>query len=436
MINSLFVINLQGKIIIEKHWRGIISRQIVDVFNDESAKFMNSLPGGMEEKGGTGQDWKEPFYTREDVPPILETPKYWLLNVLRDDLIWLCPVDREVDPMLVFEFIHRIIDILTDYLADVSELSIRENFVTVYQLLEEMMDYGYPLTTEPNTLKDIIMPPTIMNRVMTTVGAAAGVAPKFPQNLSTIPWRKAGVKYTQNEIYFDIVEEIDATIAQNGTVVSCEAHGNVVANCRLSGMPDLTLSFINPRVIDDVSFHPCVRYRKWESDKVLSFVPPDGHFKLMSYRAELTHYQALPLQVKPQILISKNGGRFDITVHPRSTDGKPIENVKVSLPMPKSTISVNATCNAGQYMYDPVTKSIKWDIGKIQQRDRAPMLSGTFRSSDLNPETGMTIGIDFQISMYAVSGLKVDSLRLFHEGYKPYKGVRSLTKAGKFHVRT
>ena len=76
--------------------------------------------------------------------------------------------------MLVFEFIHRIIDILTDYLADVSELSIRENFVTVYQLLEEMMDYGYPLTTEPNTLKDIIMPPTIMNRVMTTVGAAAG----------------------------------------------------------------------------------------------------------------------------------------------------------------------------------------------------------------------------------------------------------------------
>lgn len=36
--------------------------------------------------------------------------------------------------MLVFEFIHRIIDILTDYLGDVSESSIRENFVTVYQV--------------------------------------------------------------------------------------------------------------------------------------------------------------------------------------------------------------------------------------------------------------------------------------------------------------
>ncbi|KAI9311783.1 Mu homology domain-containing protein [Dichotomocladium elegans] len=435
MINSLFVINLQGKIIVEKHWRGIISRQIVDVFNDESAKAMNSTPGSFGDKSGLKAS--ENYYSREDVPPILETPKYWLLNVLRDDLIWLCPIDREVDPMLVFEFIHRIIDILKDYLGDVSELSIRENFVTVYQLLEEMMDYGYPLTTEPNTLKDIIMPPTILNRVINTVGAAAGVAPKVPQNLSNIPWRKAGVKYTQNEIYFDIVEEIDATIAQNGSVVSCEAHGNVIAKCQLSGMPDLTLSFVNPRVIDDgLTKEPHSRYRKWESDKVLSFVPPDGIFKLMSYRVALNHFQAMPLQVKPQILLSQNGGKFDITVHPRTSGGKPIENVVLTLPMPKSTNNVNATCNSGQYMYDPVTKSIRWDIGKIQPRDRAPMLSGTFRSGDLDPDAGMTIAVEFQISMYPVSGLKVDSLRLFNEGYKPYKGVRSLTKAGKFFIRT
>jgi hypothetical protein len=49
-------------------------------------------------------------------------------------------------------------------------------------------------------------------------------------------------------------------------------------------------------------------------------------------------------------------GRFDISVQPRSTDGKPIENVVLTLPMPKSSTSVNATCNVGQYMYDPVNK--------------------------------------------------------------------------------
>jgi hypothetical protein len=33
---------------------------------------------------------------------------------------------------------------------------------------------------------------------------------------------------------------------------------------KLSGMPDLTLTFINPRLLDDVSFHPCVRFKRWE----------------------------------------------------------------------------------------------------------------------------------------------------------------------------
>lgn len=33
---------------------------------------------------------------------------------------------------------------------------------------------------------------------------------------------------------------------------------------KLSGMPDLTLTFVNPRLFDDVSFHPCVRFKRWE----------------------------------------------------------------------------------------------------------------------------------------------------------------------------
>ncbi|KAJ2964242.1 hypothetical protein NQZ79_g772 [Umbelopsis isabellina] len=276
--------------------------------------------------------------------------------------------------------------------------------------------------------------------------------------MSSIPWRKAGVKYAQNEIYFDIIEEIDATIEANGAIVSCEAHGNVNVNCRLSGMPDLGLNFINHRILDDVSFHPCVRYQKWESDKILSFVPPDGHFSLMSYRVNLPGQQILPLQVKPQFYNTGNGGKFDISINPRSTDGKPIEKVVVTIPMTKSATTVNATCNVGQYMYDPVTKSIKWEISKIQIRDRTPMLSGTYSSryehielmcdiaamyfvsdqlfySSAAHDTGTTISLQFQISMFAVSGLKVDTLRLYREGYKPYKGVRSVTKAGKFQIR-
>lgn len=41
--------------------------------------------------------------------------------------------------------------------------------------------------------------------------------------------------------------------------------------------------------------------------------------------------------------------------------------------------------------------------------------------SEQTPESGHTITLDFSINMYAISGLRVDSLKIFNEGYKPYK---------------
>lgn len=35
--------------------------------------------------------------------------------------------------------------------------------------------------------------------------------------LSNIPWRRVGVKYTNNEAYFDVIEEIDAILDKSGT---------------------------------------------------------------------------------------------------------------------------------------------------------------------------------------------------------------------------
>ena len=36
--------------------------------------------------------------------------------------------------------------------------------------------------------------------------------------------------------------------------------------------------------LEDIKFHQCVRLARFESDRTISFVPPDGAFDLMSYR--------------------------------------------------------------------------------------------------------------------------------------------------------
>lgn len=86
-------------------------------------------------------------------------------------------------------------------------------------------------------------------------------------------------------------------LLRDGVLVKCEIYGEVQVNSHLSGVPDLTLSFSNPSILDDVRFHPCVRFRPWESQQILSFVPPDGQFKLMSYRCGIVKCNLLCIVV-------------------------------------------------------------------------------------------------------------------------------------------
>lgn len=55
--------------------------------------------------------------------------------------------------------------------------------------------------------------------------SVSGILPSG--QLSAIPWRRSGVKYTNNEAYFDVVEEVDAIIDKNGQTVFAEIQGYV-----------------------------------------------------------------------------------------------------------------------------------------------------------------------------------------------------------------
>jgi len=413
MLQSLFILNNTGEIIIEKHYRGLLNRNICDYFWDEVCKAPS----------------------HEEVLPILQTPKYYLIHIQRNGLFFLGVCSMEVSPLLIVEYLHRVCDVFNQYFEKLSETSIRENFVVVYQLLDEMMDNGIPFTTEPNALMDMIPPSNILKKVVGGITGQSSMSGNIGEgNLSNTPWRKMGVKYANNEIYLDIIEEIDCTVEPNGLAVNTEVAGEVQVTCKLSGMPDLSLSFSNPHILDDVSFHPCVRYNRYEQHKVVSFVPPDGQFKLMNYivKGQLQ----LPIYVKPQITWNQSGGRVSIMVGTKNTGGKPVEDMVVTIPFPKSIASTNLTANFGNVQYDDITKTCKWNIGKIP-KDKSPLLEGTISlpPGGSVPDSNPSVSADFKIVMFAVSSLKVDSLALHNERYKPYKGVRSITKAGKFTVR-
>ncbi|XP_066457705.1 AP-3 complex subunit mu-1 [Eleutherodactylus coqui] len=332
------------------------------------------------------------------------------------------------------------VSVCQDYFGECSEQCLKDNVVIVYELLEEMLDNGFPLATESNILKELIKPPTILRSVVNSLTGSSNMGETLPTGqLSNIPWRRAGVKYTNNEAYFDVIEEVDAIIDKSGSTVFAEIQGVIDACVKMTGMPDLTLSFLNPRLLDDVSFHPCVRFKRWESERVLSFIPPDGNFRLMSYRVSSQNLAAIPVYVKHIITFQENSssGRFDVTVGPKQNMGKTVESIVLTVHMPKVVLNTNLTPTQGTYTFDPVNKVLSWDIGKITTL-KLPNLKGSIslQSGAPKPEENPSLNMNFKIQQLAISGLKVNRLDMYGERYKPFKGVKYLTKAGKFQVRT
>lgn len=123
--------------------------------------------------------------------------------------------------------------------------------------------------------------------------------------------------------------------------------------------------------------------------------------------------------------------------------------------MPKCILNCVLTANQGKYNFDPVSKILHWDIGKIDVT-KLPNIRGSvscklkclgyFNSemytkqvsiatgsnvAEINP----SINVHFTINQLAVSGLKVNRLDMYGEKYKPFKGVKYITKAGRFQIR-
>ncbi|KAJ7977842.1 AP-3 complex subunit mu [Quillaja saponaria] len=415
MLQCIFLVSDSGEVILEKQLTGHrVDRSICAWY--------------WEQVISQGDSFK--------LQPVIASPTHYLFQVLCEGITFLACSQVEMPPLMAIEFLCRVADVLNDYLGGLNEDLIKDNFVIVYELLDEMIDNGFPLTTEPNILREMIAPPNIVSKVLSVVtGNSSNVSDILPgATASCVPWRTTDPKYANNEVYVDLVEEMDAIINRDGVLVKCEIHGRVQVNSHISGLPDLTLSFANPSILDDVRFHPCVRFRPWESHQILSFVPPDGQFKLMNYRVR--KLKNTPIYVKPQLTLDAGTCRISVLVGIRSDPGKTIDSITVKFQLPPGILSADLTSNHGTVNI-LANKTCTWSIDRIP-KDKAPSMSGTFVL-----ETGLkrlhvfpTFQVGFKIMGVALSGLKIEKLDLKNTPSRLYKGFRALTQAGEFEVRS
>ena len=424
-ISAIYFLDRKGRIIIFRNYRGEVDQDISEGFINEVLE--------LDEAN------MKPAFTIDNVHYI------WI----RHQNIYIVAVGkRNINVAMTFSFLYKLKDILIDYFNVLEEETVKDNFVLIYELLDEIMDHGYPQITEGKILKDLIM---ISSNKKNNKTSKENLALTSTMT-NTVSWRKEGIKYNINEAWLDVIEKVDELISSNGNVLSSQINGNVIMKNFLSGMPTVTVG-LNDKVVlqnlgkdttnsiemDDLKFHQCVNKKKFENERIIEFIPPDGEFELMSYR--------LDMQIKPLISVKVNINTISETrieyVAKAKTNFKNrsvANNVSIYIPVPLDIQNATFKTTSGSVVYLSDREDLLWFIKRFEGQTELDMNCSfqvpTVRIDDTTKHLKRPIQVSFEIPYFTVSGFQVRYMKIVEKsGYEAVPWVRYFTKNGEYNIR-
>jgi AP-2 complex subunit mu-1 len=386
--------------------------------------------------------------------PIVQMEGTTFIFVKHTNLYLVAATRGNPNVALIFEYLYQKIRILKSYLGEeFDDESVQGSFTLVYELLDETMDYGYPQNCSIDVLRLYIN----LGSVIHEAGAKEGAA-LTSQITGAIDWRREGIRYRKNEVYIDLHETVSLLTSASGVVLRTEVHGKVMMKAFLTGMPECKFGLNDKLImekegtgttavtksgkkitaveIDDCTFHRCVRLGKFDSERTITFIPPDGEFELMRYRVTQS---SQPFRFIPSVKEeSRTKLMLNLKIHADFSDDRKATSVVIKFPVPTSTASAHIEVSRGRARYEPGERAIVWRISSMPGRSEATMSADV----DLVPSTREKqwvrppISMDFQIPMVAVSGVQVRFLKVYEKSaYQTSRWVRYLSKAGEYQQR-
>jgi AP-4 complex subunit mu-1 len=221
-ISLFFILSPRGDTIIAKDFRG-------------------DMPPGMAEAFFR----KVKSWEKGDAPPVFALDGINCMFVRKNGLLIACTTRYNMSPSIAIEFLNRTAKVFKDYCGVLSEESIRRNFILVYELLDEMLDLGYPQSTSTEALKSFVYNEAA--EVATLAGAANPVrsalgGAKTQSSLAAqkpIALHRGAAKggKQKNEIFVDILERLTVLFSPTGHVLNSTIDGCIQMKSYLAGNP-------------------------------------------------------------------------------------------------------------------------------------------------------------------------------------------------------
>ncbi|XP_030950581.1 AP-4 complex subunit mu-like [Quercus lobata] len=451
MISQFFVLSQRGDNIVFRDYRGVVPKGSAEIFF-RKVKF-----------------WKEDG--EGDAPPVFNVDGVNYFHVKVAGLLFVATTRVNVSPSLVLELLQRIARVIKDYLGILNEDSLRKNFVLVYELLDEVIDFGYVKTTSTEVLKSYIFnEPIVIDAARVPSLGAAGIfmqgskrrMPGTAVTKSVVANEPGGRK--REEIFVDIIEKISVTFSSSGYILTSEIDGTIQMKSYLSGNPEIRLALNDDLsigrgrssiydygnssgsgsvILDDCNFHESVHLDNFDIDRTLALVPPDGEFPVMNYR--MTQEFRTPFRINA--LIEEAGPlKAEVILKVRAEFASSItaNTILVQMPLPTYTTRVTFELEPGAVGnttdFKEANKRLEWGLKKIvggsEHTLRAKLTFSQESHGNIVKESG-PVSMTFTIPMYNCSRLQVKYLQIAKKSKtdNPYRWVRYVTQANSYVAR-
>eukprot|EP01111_Echinosteliopsis_oligospora_P010602 TRINITY_DN3346_c0_g1_i1.p1 TRINITY_DN3346_c0_g1~~TRINITY_DN3346_c0_g1_i1.p1 ORF type:complete len:448 (-),score=100.05 TRINITY_DN3346_c0_g1_i1:50-1393(-) len=446
MFSQFFVLNPKGDTIILRDYRGDLTKSTPEIF------------------------FRHISHSKADPAPIftIDGINYMTLRT-RGLYLTLTSGGVNISPNFALELLARIAKLIKDYCGVLSESSIRDNFVLVYELMDEILDNGYPQTTSTDQLKAFIhhtpapvddSSPSSLSIIESAItGPRKTTSSKSAMRpVQAYAHRVSGISSSgDNELFVDLVEQLTVVFGPTGNVLRSEIDGAIVIKSYLAGNPEVRLALnedlvlssslaarLGTLILDDFNFHECVGTQLFDEDRTLIFSPPEGEFTLMNYRisSEFQH----PFRIVPYIE-EVGPSRLDFIIKLRSSFPEEHfgNNVVLKIPLPKSTASCSSEMEVGvtgqATEYNATESVVFWNIKKFKGETEYILRLKIILPSDVPVKTAKKeigpISMEFDIPMYNCSNVQIRFLRVMerNKSYQPHRWIRYITLSKSYTYR-
>ncbi|XP_056426120.1 AP-4 complex subunit mu-1 isoform X2 [Hyla sarda] len=444
MISQLFILSSKGDLLIYKDYHGLsTSSNAADgLYLKLSTLPVDQAPVVMEHEGGHF------LHTRH-------RGLYFVISVRPDD-----------SPFMYLDLLNRLAALIRDYCGDLSEDVIRLNFALIYELLDEVLDYGFIQTTSTDVLKNFIQSDPVVTKQFSLLdlssvglfGAETQQSKVAPSSAASRPVLSSRhPQGDQNEIFLDVIERMTVAIGANGSLLKADVQGELRLKSFYQNSPELRIGLSEEFCVgsselrgygsavrvDSCQFHESVKLDEFEISRLLKVLPPQGELTLMQYQISDSLSTSLPFHLFPSLERDPGSSYLRIYLKLRcdlSPKSQAI-NLRVQIPVPKGASSVSQDLSSPDQSAELTlnTQSVSWNIPRIRGGSQLSALFKVDVSGCLSLPSVQDLpplNLSFQIPSLTCSGLQIRFLRLRSEHPALiHTWVRYLTQSDSYSVR-